>query len=368
MSDQSVENNSESYVSRSVEVAIRLGILFGLLAWSFAILSPFISLFIWGLIISITEYPMYKTLKKRLGGRGKLAATILTLTLFLLLLIPAGLLADSLLEGINHLRAIYQSGDLTIPPPGDNVKSWPLIAKPIIDTWQLASENLGAVSVKYSDEIKNAGRVLLNLAAGTGLGVLQLLASIILAGVFVSYAEEGGDMTKKIFIRLDQRQGAEFADLAEVTIRNVVKGILGVAVAQTVLAGIGFVVIGIPAAGFWIFLCLILAIIQVGVGPVAIGAAIYVFATHETLPAVLFAIWTLVVVLSDNILKPILLGRGSPVPMLVVFLGSIGGFVFHGFIGLFLGAVILSLAYKLVLRWIENSSQVQSQQDTAVKE
>ncbi len=357
MENQIEKQDHSTDIAKAIEVAIRLLILGCLIVWSYGILSPFISLFIWGLIIAVTEYPLYKVLKKKFGGRGKLAAGVLTLGFLLLLLIPAWLLADSLLEGINNLRTIYQSGQLSIPAPGDRVKSWPMFAKPLVDLWQLASENLGAASAKYAEEIKSAGLFLFKLLAGTGVGVLQFVVSIILAGVLVSYAEEGGSLIRKVFVKLDGRQGEEFVDIAEVTIRNVMKGILGVAFAQTLLAGIGYLVVGIPAAGFWIFLSLILAVIQVGVGPVAIGAAIYVFVTRDTLTGVLFGAWTIFVVLSDNILKPILLGRGAPVPMLVVFLGSIGGFVYHGFLGLFLGAVILSLGYKLFLRWIENNSQ-----------
>jgi predicted PurR-regulated permease PerM len=361
------EQHSNGHMTRAIEISIRLIILACLIFWSYEILSPFISLFIWGLIIAITEYPLYKRLKKILRGRGKLAATLITLLFLLILLVPALLLADSLLEGINHVRAIYQSGQLAIPPPDDRVKSWPAFTKPLVDLWQLSSENLAEVSMKYVEEIKRAGLFLFKLIAGTSVGVLQFVVSIILAGVFITYAEEGGSVIRKVFVKLDERQGAEFADIAEVTIRNVMKGVLGVAILQTLLAGIGYVVVGIPAAGFWIFMSLILAVIQVGVGPVAIGAAIYVFATEDTLTSVLFGLWTVFVALSDNILKPILLGRGAPVPMLVVFLGSIGGFVFHGFIGLFLGAVILSLAYKMFLRWIETTSVKLDQEEKTRK-
>ena len=283
-----------------------------------------------------------------------MAAATITFSFLIVILVPSILLGDSLFEGIQHLKAIYESGNFQIPPPGESVKSWPAIAKPVVDLWQLASVNLTDAISKFTPQIKIAGEWLLAVIAGTSVGIIQFIGAIIIAGIFLVFSREGGDMLRNIFIRLAGQQGANFATLTEVTIRNVVKGVLGVAFTQTFLAGIGFVVAGIPLAGLWILLCLISAIVQLGVGPIVIPAVIYMFVTANTLHAVLFLIWSVLVTLSDNILKPILLGKGAPVPMLVVFLGSIGGFIANGFIGLFIGPVILSLGYKLFLLWVKD--------------
>jgi predicted PurR-regulated permease PerM len=146
------------------------------------------------------------------------------------------------------------------------------------------------------------------------------------------------------------------ASITALTIRNVVKGILGVAIIQSTMAAIGFIAAGIPAAGLWVLCCLILAIVQLGTLPVAIITIIYAWSATSTLTATLFTIWMIIVSISDNILKPILLGKGAPVPMLVVFLGAIGGFILSGFIGLFTGAVVLSLGYKLFEVWLHETS------------
>jgi predicted PurR-regulated permease PerM len=143
------------------------------------------------------------------------------------------------------------------------------------------------------------------------------------------------------------------ADLAETTIRSVTRGVLGVAVIQSLLAGLGFAVVGLPGTGIWALPCLISATVQLGVGPIVIPAVIYVFATGSTLTAVLFLIWSVIVLLLDNILKPLLLGRGVDVPMLVIFLGSIGGMLMMGIVGLFIGAVVLALGYKLLQGWMK---------------
>ena len=357
MNDLPTPQNQESYVTKAVEVVIRISVLVLIVGWCFLIMAPFLSVIIWAVIIAIASYPIFNVLKKKLGDRGKLAAVIITVSFLITILGPSILLGDSLFEGIQHLKTIYEGGDFTIPSPGESAKSWPAITKPVVDLWQLASENLSDAISKFTPQIKIAGGWLLSVITAASIGLLQFIGATIIAGVFLVYSKEGGDMLRNIFIRLAGQQGANFATLSEVTIRNVVKGVLGVAFTQTFLAGIGFVVAGIPLAGLWILLCLISAIVQIGVGPIVIPAVVYMFVTADTLPAILFLIWSVLVTLSDNILKPILLGKGAPVPMLVVFLGSIGGFIANGFIGLFVGPVILSLGYKLFLLWVDNKPE-----------
>ena len=151
-------------------------------------------------------------------------------------------------------------------------------------------------------------------------------------------------------------RGDEFAEISNVTIKNVAKGILGVAIIQSTLAGIGFILAGVPYAGLWALICLILAIIQIGPALVIIPVIIYLFSTMGLLGAILWTVYFVVVMISDNFLKPILLGKGAPVPMLVIFLGTIGGFITSGFVGMFIGAIILSLGYKLFITWLDEEA------------
>ncbi len=340
------------YLNQAVEIAIRLSLLVALVGWCFMILSPFISLLLWGTIIAVTVSPLHQRFKKRLGGREKLSAILITLVLLAVILVPCFLLGESLFEGIRYFRETYQQGGHLIPPPDQRVESWPAAAQPIIDIWRLASNSLHAFILEYKEQLANAGRWLFSALAGISIGILQFIIAIVLSGVMLVYAKSGGEAVERVFIRLAGRRGEDFVKLSEVTIRQVVKGILGVALIQTTLASIGFFVAGVPAAGLWAVISLILAIVQIGVGPVVIPLIIYMFYASDTLTASLFLGWSIMVLLIDNVLKPLLLGRGAPVPMLVIFLGSIGGFVASGFIGLFLGAVILSLTYKLAEEWI----------------
>jgi predicted PurR-regulated permease PerM len=197
---------------------------------------------------------------------------------------------------------------------------------------------------------------LLIALASAGKVILSFIVSIIIAGFLLVYADSSAAVTHKIFEKLVGKNSENFATITVLTIRNVVKGILGVAVIQATMAGIGFFIAGVPFAGLWTILCLILAIVQVGVGPIAIPVAIYMFSVSDTTTAVILAIWLGITLLIDNVLKPILLGRNAPAPMLVIFIGSIGGFIYNGFIGLFLGAIILTIGYKLFMMWLDTEN------------
>lgn len=355
MGEHEKTDTDQSYLKKAVEITIRISLLAALLGWCFLILRPFISLLLWGIIIAVAIHPLFKWLRTKLRGRGKLAALILTLLLLLVLLSPSWILTDSLLQGVTYLRDAYEQGGQLIPPPDQSVQSWPAFTKPIVDIWILASNSLQSFIIQYKEQVAEAGRWLFSAIAGIGLGILQFVISILIAGVMLVYAESGSQALERVFVRLAGKRGHDFAQLSEVTIHQVVKGILGVAVIQTTLASIGFFIFGVPAAGLWAVICLILAIVQIGVGPVVVPLIIYMFSVADPTTASLFMVWSIVVLVSDNILRPILLGRGAPVPTLVIFLGSIGGFISTGFIGLFLGAVILSLAYKLAEEWLSDS-------------
>jgi len=351
---------NQETLTKVIEVLIRVIILGWIVGWSIMILSPFVSIILWSMIIAISISPIFQGLKRIFRGRGGLAATIVTAILLAIIIIPAIILSQSLVDGIDNLKDVYRSGQLFIPPPSpEQVQQWPSIAKPVLDAWTLASQNTEAAAVKYGDELKKGIGWLLSSLAQAGLGVAQLVVSIFISGFLLAYGESAASTTRKLFIRLAGNQGEPFMKLSETTIRNVVKGVLGVAVAQTVIAGIGLFAIGIPFAGLWCSICLILAIVQVGVGPVLIPAIIYAYGTHDVLPATLFLGCSVLALISDNILKPILLGRNAPVPLLVVFLGAIGGFIANGFLGLLLGPVILSLAYNLFNSWINEQSETE---------
>jgi predicted PurR-regulated permease PerM len=354
-------SQEKKYTGPAIDIAIRIGVIALLIVLCFQILRPFISLVIWGAILAIAFYPACRRLRELLGGRIKLAAAIITVVMLLAIILPSVRMVGSLVDGVKYINDRIHSSEMKMPPPPDGIDTWPFIGKSLKSEWYEASENLKATLTRFQPQVKAMSLRLLKSAMGTALGLLQFALSIIIAGIFMANAKGSGDMARDLFVRLAGERGADFADISAKTVRTVVKGILGVAIIQSLLAGTGFVLAGVPGAGLWAFFCLLLAIIQIGIFPVVIPVIIYMFYTASTLTAGLLTGWLILVSLLDNFLKPILLGRGAPVPMLVIFLGAIGGFLSMGFIGLFVGAVILSLGFKLFRVWLDDSSRPHGQ-------
>ena len=342
-------------MNQALEVSIHIGLAFLVAASCLFILRPFILLIAWGIIIAVAAYRAFKKLQKLMGGRGVLAAVVFTLAFLAVLIVPVVLLADSLIEGVQSVTAHVKSGAAIIPPPPSSIASWPLIGAPLSRMWLLASRDLSELIRQFAPQIKGALPGVLSATAGLAATVLQLLLSIVVAGVLLANAEAAYKMTRSLFDRIFGEKGLEFQELVGATIRSVTFGIIGVALIQSAFAALGFLVVGLPAFGLWAVVFLVAAVLQFGV-VVLIPAVIYVFATATTTKAVIFLIWCIIIALMDNVLKPILLGRGVAVPIAVVFLGAIGGFVALGIIGLFVGAIVLSVGYKLFLAWLEGEA------------
>jgi predicted PurR-regulated permease PerM len=345
------------FVRRAVEAAIRIGLVALLVAWCFQIVRPFIVPVVWGIIIAVAAHPGYRRLESILGGRRTIAATLFTLLMLILLIGPTVMLAGTLVESAQGLAADLIDGTLSIPAPPDSIGSWPIIGEPLERFWRLASVNLGTALAEIRPQIAAFGRWLLATGAELGLSILQFVLAIIIAGVLLAHAQGGGQTARAIATRLAGERGADYAELGQSTVRSVARGILGVALIQSLLAGLGFLAVGVPGAGLLALVCLLLAVVQIGPIVVLIGTVIYVFSTADIFTAVIFLIWSIFVGLLDNVLKPVLLGRGVKVPMVVIFVGAIGGFLASGIIGLFVGSVILGLSFTLFKAWLAEPPQ-----------
>ncbi len=331
---------------------VHVGLVVLLATACFMILRPFLPLIAWGIIIAIAAFPAYKKLRTWVGGRGNLAAAICTLSFLALLIVPVILLAQTMIGGVETLTAHLRDGSLSIPAPPSRIATWPIVGSTLYSTWNMAATNLTGLLKSLGPQLKPVISWLLSTSAGLGLTILQFVLSIVVAGFLLANSSGSANLTRSVSNRLFGSQGPEFEQLAGATIRSVVNGIIGVAVIQTIAAAVGFLVVGLPGAGLWTLAFLIAAILQAG-AIVLIPAVIYVFAIASTTKAVLFLVWCVIVALMDNVLKPLLLGRGVAVPIAVIFLGAIGGFIAMGIIGLFIGAVVLSVGYKLFLAWLE---------------
>lgn len=354
MQSSNQNTTDKSAENKVIHYALQLLALAMLLIWCYKIIQPFISIMVWSTILATALFPLQLKLTSKLKGRNIVSAVIITL---LMLLLIVGPLIGFILASINEIKILtemFQSGNLNIPVPNENVKDWPIIGEKIYQNWSDASNNLTLYITNHKNEIEPVVMKVLSLLSSAGSGVALLLVSIIISGLFLVFANPMTSFAEKLFIKLAGEYGKSIANSAAKTVRNVAKGVLGVSFIQAILAGIGLTIAGVPLAGVWTLLCLIFAIIQVGVFPISIGIIIYIWGAADTTTAVLLTIWMIFIGAIDNFLKPILMGKGAPAPMLIVFIGSIGGFIANGFIALFTGAIVFTIAYNLLTSWLNN--------------
>ena len=335
-----------------IDTILKIVILFLLIAWCVAIILPFVQPVIGGAIIAIALYPFFIKVKRWLGDRNMLAGVLLTLLLLVILLLPATWLIKSMVDGTESLVTQFKNQTFMIPPPAPSVAGWPLIGKAISKQWLLASQDLEAVIITYREPLSKLGMTILGGVGGFGTSLIIFLLSLIIAGAFLIKADALTDFVRKLIHRLAGEKSDEIMHIAGVSIKNVAKGILGVAFFQFIAAGTVFMLAKVPFAGLWALAVLVLAILQLPSIIVILPVIIYLFSVKGLLAAILWAIALVVIGASDNVLKPLLMGKGSPVPMLVIFIGAIGGFIFSNFTGMFTGAIVLSVCYNLIVHWI----------------
>lgn len=349
--------NSNQLTKIIADNIIKIGFLAFIIGWCFLIILPFLTPVLWALLISVILHPIYMTLAEKLGGKKKISALILTLAMLAIILVPSGLFMGSLVEGAKNIGTELKGKEFQVPPPTSDIKDWPLIGERAHAAWDLASSNIQGFVEKYNEELAKLGSGILSRVVGTGMGILQFIISVIIAGVLLTYSESGGLFSHKFFKKVVGNQGIQLLDLCNNTIRNVAKGVLGVALIQGFLIGLGLLFAGVPYAGLWALICFALALVQLPATIVIIPVIIYLFSNDTGAMTIIWSIYLIAASISDNILKPIMLGKGAPVPMLVIFLGVVGGFITSGFIGLFVGAIILSVGYTLLIAWVEDQGQ-----------
>ena len=349
---EAMENN-KTVTKNVIEIAIKLSILATLVIWTFLLIKPFMIPVIWGIILAVATEPFIRKFADMLGGRRSLAATLFVLTIIAALIVPSVLLVMESIDTVQLVSEKMHDKTLVIPPPPSKVADWPVIGSRVYQAWQLFSTNLEAALKQFAPQLKAFAGSLLGSVGGGISGVFMVIISTCIAGVFLAKAEGSAAVAEKIITRFAGEKGAETTALATATIRGVMTGVVGVAVIQAVLSAIGMVVAGVPAAGLWSLLILVLAVSQlppiIVLGPVAA----YVFSASDTTTAVIFLVWALLVSASDGFLKPLLMGRGVDIPMLVILIGAIGGMMLFGIIGLFVGAVVLAIMYTEFMAWID---------------
>jgi predicted PurR-regulated permease PerM len=354
-------NQDREFLNKATEATIRIALVALLALWCFQIVRPFIMPVVWAVIIATTIFPAYRWLGQMMGGRERLAAVLLTLTGLILLIVPFLFSAGSVVDSGSWLAGGLRDGTIEVPRPPDQVAAWPLIGEKLHGFWTLAHVNLMGALQQLGPHLAGPASGIFSAAAGVGLGFVQFVISVLIAGVLLANSAKGEEVAAAIATRLVDERGPEFVALSGATVRGVAQGILGVAVIQSVLVAIGLFAVGVPHASLWATLCLVVAIIQLPPLIVLLPIIAYVFSTSGTVTSVVFTIWSVLASSSDTFLKPILLARGLDLPMVVIFMGAIGGFVMSGFIGLFVGAVILALGYRLFMAWLGEDESFESE-------
>ena len=353
MTSANSSKTDDRFLANAMASFIQIGALLLLLMLCYDIVAPFVHIILWGIVIAVGLYPAHQSLTARLGGREKTSAAILVLIGLAIVITPVWLTTDSSISAAQNVSTNIEAGTVSIPPPNDNVANWPLVGKPIHAFWTSAADNIEGTLNTYSDQLKSIGQTLFSIAGGAILGALAFIVSILIAGALITHAESGHKAARAIAGSLmGDESGDKMTELSILTIRSVVKGVLGIAIIQAGAALVGLVIMGVPAPGLWALAVLVVAIIQLPPWLVLAPIAIWVFSIADPIPATIFAVYMLIVSLADMVLKPMLLGRGVDTPMLVILFGAIGGAMAMGIIGLFLGAVILAVSYELLIAWM----------------
>jgi len=341
-----------SPVKTAIEIAVNLFLIAIIVIWCFNIIKPFISIIMWAAIIAISMYKPFLKLKSLMGDNQKLALVLFTVIGLAIVMVPAWMFVGSIAESAREISTSLETGEFEVAPPNESVKDWPLVGNKVYASWSQAASNFEGWLRDNAKLVKTVASGALAQAAGIAVGALQFAISTLIAAAFLGSANTIVGGLRVLFTRLLGNSADDFMKLTSSTVTSVAVGVLGISFIQSFLAGLGMMVVGVPAAGVLALLVLIFCIAQLPPWLILFPVIAYVYSVESTTVASVFAVWAVIVSFLDMVLKPIMLGRGVEAPMLVILLGAIGGMLMSGIIGLFVGAVVLALGYKLFEAWL----------------
>lgn len=346
---------SQEPASRDV-ARITLGVLFlGILIGStLRVLQPFLGALVWATMIVVASWPAFRALQAKLGNRRWAAVTILTTAMLLLLLVPLVVAISSIVSHAEEIVAWTKSlADQGIPAPPSWVEGLPLVGRKVAAEWRaLAATPPEEIVGRVTPLVKGVLSWFADQAGNLGLMLLHFVLTVLLAAILYTKGETAAVGVRRFARRLAGERGDEAVLLAGQAIRAVAIGVVGTALAQTAVAGLGLVMCGIPYAGVLAAVCLILCIAQAGPLLVLLPSIVWLYWRGENGWGTTLVVFAVVAVGMDNVLRPILIRRGADLPMLLILAGVLGGLFAFGIIGLFVGPVVLAVAYRLVGRWV----------------
>ncbi|WP_245257468.1 AI-2E family transporter [Methylocapsa acidiphila] len=343
--------NLRQFNATFIDLMIHVGFIALLAFWTFVLVQPFIPIIVWSVVLTVALYPIFDWLAVLLGGRRRLAALCITIIGLLVVIGPVTWLGLGVVDGLKVLIQRLDSGSLSIPPPSESVRTWPLIGPQFYDFWTLASTNVRSALAFLLPQLKPVGDFLLSVASNAGTWTLQFLVSVIIAGFLFRPGPSLVAAIKTLALRIDTRHGERFVEISGATIRAVSRGVIGISFLQAVVGGVAMSLAGAPAASLLTLAIFVLGIIQIGPFLVVAPLLIWGWSTMATGPALAFTAGMATVTFIDNFLKPFVLARGLTTPTLVTLIGILGGLLVHGIGGLFVGPVVLALAWDLLNAW-----------------
>jgi predicted PurR-regulated permease PerM len=335
---------------------ITLSVLFigGLIAGSLWILWPFLGAFVWATMIVVATWPMLRRVERACGGHRAPAVVVMSIGLLAILIVPLGVAIQALLDHTDELVALLERlPTTTLPAAPDWLGRVPLVGERLETAWtSLASEGLSELLVQAQPHLRAVASWLAQHAGGFALLLLQFVLIVILSAVLYAGGEAWAGWMRGFARKLADERGDRMVVLAGQAIRGVALGVVVTAVVQSILGGIGLAIAGVPYAGVLTAVMFALCIAQLGPIIVLGGATVWAYSSLGTGWGTFLLAWTLVVGTLDNFLRPVLIRRGADLPLLLIFAGVIGGLVAFGVVGIFVGPVVLAVAYTLLDDWI----------------
>ena len=338
-------------IVRTMLAVLFIGIL---IAVSFWILRPFGTALVWATMIVITTWPLMLGVQKRLLGKRGLAVTVMTLVLLLVLIVPLTLFIVRIVgrsdEVVEWAKAL---GTITLPPPPAWLEQLPVAGPKLAARWQQAAL-LGQeeLSQRLAPHARDIVRWLITRAGNLGMLIVQFLLTVIISAVLYANGEKAAQGICLFAKKLAGKFGEDAAILAARAVRGVALGVVVTAVIQSLLAGVGLFVAGVPAASLLTGIVFVLCVAQLGPLLVFIPVIIWLFNTGQTFWGFAMLAWGIFVGVIDNFIRPILIKRSADLPLLLIFAGVIGGLIAFGVIGLFIGPVMLAVTYTLLQAWV----------------
>jgi predicted PurR-regulated permease PerM len=345
-------------------VRVMLQVLFfgALIAGGFWILRPFLLAFLWAATIVVATWPVMLFVQHRLWGRRGLAVAVMTLALLLVLLAPLSLAIIAIAQNADRIVGWARSlPAFSIPPLPDWIGRLPVIGSKLTAQWgQIAAVGPEGISVYLTPYARTLAGWFVAQVGGVGILLVQFLLTVIIAAILYSGGETAAAGTRRFARRLGGPQGESVVELSVQAVRAVALGVVVTALVQSVLGGIGLVITGVPLPTILTGLMLLLAVAQIGVGPVLIPAVAWLYWKGDSGWGTALLVWSVFVLTIDNFLRPVLIRKSADLPLLLIFPGVIGGLIAFGILGLFIGPVILAVAYTLLSAWLEESKSEDS--------